>query len=259
MDVGRTLEPLSADARLALFADKAPRMPWDRFVQLMFRPQPGEHTGIIGPTGQGKTNLQNHILPMYPFVAAFATKGQDISMDRLIRDGGYVKLDHWYKLSARDVPRRVIWPRTKKVNDLYALQKKVFEGAIDQIFAEGGRPKEAPVGWAIAIDELWWFSNMLNMAKYLKTILLQGRSYGISLIGATQRPAWVPVEVYSSSTHLFFFHDTDENNLKRLADINYGNKRLVKELVSNLEQYQVLYVNTRTGMMARTRAPAPRG
>jgi hypothetical protein len=87
--------------------------------------------------------------------------------------------------------------------------------------------------------------------------LLQGRALGLSLVAATQRPKFVPLEVYDQSTHLFFWRDNDENNLRRLAEINANNSRLLKFIIPNLERYQVLYVNTRTGDMARTRAPAP--
>lgn len=247
------------DPLRAYVATTAPRMPWDRFITNLFQPRPGEHAGIIGATGQGKTHLQNSILPFWPFVAAFATKNNDVTMERLIKDSGYERFTRWYPLSAVDHPRRVIWPDVKNLKTQTDTQRKVFDHAIESIWAEGGRPADAPIGWAIAIDELWWFSNKLGMDEYIKVILLQGRSNGISLIAATQRPAWVPVELYSQATHLFFFAENDEKNLQRIGEINHRDKRGIRHIVSNLEQHQVLYVNTRTGQMARTRAPMPKG
>jgi hypothetical protein len=241
----------------AWVANAAPRMPWDRFITNVFRPKAGEHAGIIGATGQGKTHLQNSILPFWPFVVAFATKNNDDTMERLIRNGGYEKFSKWYALSARDHPRRVIWPQSRNLKEQTGVQRSVFEHAIENIWAEGGRPPSNPVGWAIAIDELWWFSNKLGMEEYIKVILLQGRSNGISLIAATQRPAWVPVEIYSQATHLFFFAENDARNLQRIGEINHRDKRGIRHIVSNLEEHQVLYVNTRTGQMVRTRAPKP--
>lgn len=241
----------------AWVANAAPRMPWDRFIATVFRPSAGEHAGIIGATGQGKTHLQNSILPFWPFVVAFATKNNDDTMDRLVRINGYEKFTKWYPLSASDHPRRVIWPQVRNLKEQSTVQRSVFEHAIENIWAEGGRPPGNPVGWAIAIDELWWFSNKLNMDEYIKVILLQGRSNGISLIAATQRPAWVPVEIYSQATHLFFFAENDARNLQRIGEINHRDKRGIRHIVSNLEQHQVLYVNTRTGQMVRTRAPKP--
>lgn len=242
---------------LAWIATNAPRIPWDRFTEQVFRPLPGEHCGIIGATGQGKTHLQNSILRFWPFVAVFGTKNTDVTMDRLLRSGGYERFDKWYQLSALDHPRRVIWPRVRNLKEQTGVQRATFENAIEHIWAEGGRPPERPVGWAIAMDELWWFSNKLAMDEYIKVILLQGRSNGISLIAATQRPAWVPVELYSSSTHLFFFAENDSRNLQRIGEINHRDKRGIRHIVSTLEPHQVLYVNTRTGRMVRTRAPKP--
>lgn len=245
------------DTRAARVSAIAPRIPWDRFAGHQFAPLPGEHVAIIGPTGQGKTVLQNNILPLYPFVVVFATKPVDVSMDDLIERGGYVQLPRWVGLNPIDSPRRVIWPKAQNVRDIIPQQQKTFENAINSIFMEGGRPARAPIGWAIAIDELWYFTNMLKLDTEIKMILLQGRSIGISLIAATQRPAWVPLEIYDQSTHLFFFRDNDSRNLDRIAGIGVADRQAVKDLIANLEQHQVLYVNTRTGAMVRTRAPAP--
>lgn len=239
----------------ARLAEEARRVPWPTFVLEEFRPQAGEHVAIVGPTGQGKTVLQNNILPLYPFVAVFATKPQDSSMDALV-DSGYVKLAQWRGLNPIDYPRRVIWPNAMR-KDATALQRKVFDDAFDHIFREVGRPKDKPVGWALAIDEMWYVVNELDLKAQLKKFLYQARSLGHNLILATQRPFYVPPEVYDQSTHLFFFRDNDYRSLQRLGEINARDATLVRYAVKNLDQYQVLYVNTRTGAMARTRTPIP--
>lgn len=239
-------------------SQNAPRTPWEKFAGTVFDPSPGEHVGIIGPTGQGKTTLQNAILPFFPFVAVFATKPADKTMEKLIDNKGYLRLDKWQGLNPIDTPRRIIWPDASRL-DSVETQKAEFSRALQRIFREGGRPKDNPVGWAVAIDETWYFTNIIGepLPKQIKLFLLQGRSLGISLIAASQRPKWIPLEVYSQSTHLFFFRDRDDSNLQRISEINHEDKRMIRDTVSNLETHQVLYVNTRTGRMARTRTPAP--
>lgn len=225
----------------------APRVPWDRFVTMMDWQQ-GEHVGLIGPTGQGKTNLLMHLLPVRTYVAVFATKPRDISMDRLIADG-YLKMDKWATIPPERAPRRVIWPSATSI-DSEDTQKDVFTDAYAAIYREGG--------WTIVIDEGWYIAQVLKLSKKMQTVWTQGRSLGISQVVATQRPRWVPLEMFDQSTHLFFWRDNDDENLRRISGMGAAPSSVIRTLVSNLERFQVLYVNTRTGNMLRTRAPAPR-
>ena len=222
-------------------------MPWDVFIRDHFQWKQGEHVGLIGPTGQGKTTLLTHLLPVQPFVVVFATKPYDESMDRLISTG-YLRMDRWQNIDPRRAPRRVLWPSAQNL-DSDATQREVFKDALERIYRERG--------WAVVIDEGWYFTNKLNLGNEIKTYLLQARSLSISLVFATQRPAWVPLEVFDQSTHLFFYRDNDERNLARLSGISFRSADLIKYVVSNLEQYQALYINTRTGEMCRTRVPGP--
>lgn len=245
----------------AMLATNAPRVPWDVFRSTIFRPNPAEHIAIIGPTGKGKTVLLSNIIPAYHFVALFATKPQDKEMDRIIRNGQFVKLQQWRSLNPIDFPRRAIWPDTERLSTAQArvLQHNVFEDAFGKIFREGGRPKENPIGWTLAIDELWWIANYLRLDEEIKKFLFQSRSLGHNLILATQRPKDVPTAVYDQSTHLFFLRDNDDNNLKRLGEIGSVDSGLVRHIVARLERYQVLYINQVTSRMVRTRTPIPKG
>lgn len=252
--VGSTSPRLDAVTRLAAMNRYAPRMPWDQFYGTIFRPTPGEHVAIIGRTGNGKTALQNALLPKWPFVTIFATKPQDDTIDRLIASRHYALLRHWRRLSPTEVPRRILWPDARAL-DSDEHQREVFRYALSAIFMEAGRPKRRPVGWAIAIDELWYFSNQLGLSREVTKLLFQGRSLGHSMILATQRPSEVPVAMYSQSTHLFFFEENDRRNLDRLSEVNSRSSAAMRMIVPALEKHQVLYVNAETKQMFRTRVP----
>ena len=166
-------------------------------------------------------------------------------MQRLIKTG-YYPIKKWESLDPKKFPRRVLWPDASSL-DSDKTQAEVFHHAFARIYREGG--------WTVVIDELWYIINILGLGRDVKTYLLQARALGISLVVATQRPAWVPLEVYDQSTHLFFWRDNDETNLKRLSGISFRSADLIRSVVSELDKFQVLYVNTRTGQMLRTRSP----
>lgn len=240
-------QPDTSDVKwLARLSTDAPRVPWDKFREREFTWKRGEHVALLGPTGQGKTFLMRALLPIHPYVAVMATKPRDDTMMELITRNGYAKLEAWGSYPVKDMPRRVVWPDATSI-DAVKEQREVFHDAFGRIFREGG--------WTIAIDELWYITVVLKLELDVRMILLQGRSLDISFLSATQRPAFVPLEVYDQSTHLFFWRDNDDRNLTRLKEINARGGRILKSIVMNLEAHQVLYINTRTGKMLRTRVP----
>lgn len=230
----------------------APRIPWDKFIRHIDWEQ-GEHVGLIGPTGQGKTTLLMNLLQLRSYVVVFGTKPRDSSMDRLIARG-YLRMEKWSAIPPERAPRRVLWPNISDIN-FKDKMGEVFHNAYGEIYREGG--------WTIVVDEGFMVSEILDsranpLKQDMRTMWTQGRSLGISHVVATQRPRWVPLEMYDQSTHLFFWRDNDDDNLRRISGMGAAPPSVVRTLVANLEQYQTLYVNTRTGEMLRTRAPAPR-
>jgi hypothetical protein len=232
--------------RDAMVATKAPRVPWDEFLDNHFDWRRGEHLGCIGPTGQGKTTLLFNVLPLHPYTVVFGTKRRDENMDAFV-DSGYLRLDRWRSLDPRDHPRRVIWPHVENITEMVSVQKAVFRDAFQKIYAEGS--------WDLVIDEGYYVDEVLRLGDLLRLFYTQARSMQVSLVLATQRPAWVPVEVYDQSTHLFFWRDNDGRNLKRLQEVSVRSSDVIRAIIPELEAHQVLYMNTRTGEMCRTRCP----
>ena len=227
--------------------DMSPVIPWDQFVTDFFEWNQSQHVGLIGPTGSGKTSLALHILGQRQYVTVFGTKPKDDTLSEL-QKRGYRFMKEWKSFDPEMVPKRLLWPKADK---LYSArqQRQVFQRAFDAIYPQGG--------WCVFIDELWFIIHHLKLDPEIRTFLMQSRSNEISLVLCTQRPSRVPLEVYDQSDHLFFWQDNDEANLRRISGISWANGKAVMQIVANLDKYQVLYANTRTGKMCRVTPPPP--
>lgn len=225
-----------------------PYVSFETFMRA-FQWKQGQHLAIIGPTDSGKTTLAMQLLPKQPYVTAFATKPADDTMDELASKG-YKVFKRWPQSwpynSVKRYPRRIIWPPIRSMDkETQDRQREVFTEAMAAIYGEGG--------WCLYLDELYTIAEQIGMAKEVKFYLLQARSLKISLAVGTQRPFWVPLEVYDQSTHLFFFKDNDERNLSRIGGISWRSSDLIRKTIANLNPHDFLYIHATTGGMVRSR------
>jgi energy-coupling factor transporter ATP-binding protein EcfA2 len=242
-----------AKKRPTLFDDKpvyqADNLDWDTFMEDGFPWEQGEHVTIVAPTGWGKTTLGLGILPHREYSIVLATKPRDSTLSPLLKEG--YKIVEKLPLPPIELyPRIIFWPRIEKAAHM-AQQKDEFRKLLMNVYEVGG--------WSVYVDELDYICNYLKLSPLVELLWRQGRSLGISVIGGTQRPAFIPLLAYDQATHLFIGRDNDDVNISRYASIAGGGKpykAAVKNAISALREHEFLYVSARREGFVTTKVSA---
>lgn len=225
--------------------DSVPYMDWDRFVEA-FDFRQGEHITLVGGTGSGKTTLARElILPRRDFVSVFGTKKKDASLYGPLTAAGYVLTDDWDPYD-EEIPKVIFRPTISGVGKGgKAGQSNAFEEAMDEVFEAGN--------WCCYFDEVAYLSKNLKLATPLETLWMQGRSLGISMVAATQRPVEIPLIAYEAN-HLFLWKFTDKRNVDTISEFTGSNINVARQVIPRLPRYEALYINTVTDEICRTKA-----
>jgi hypothetical protein len=142
-----------------------------------------------------------------------------------------------------------LWPKHSKdfrADRVYHYE--VFQHALLHSYNEGNR-------WIFA-DEIYSLCAELKLDPELIHIWSKGRSMKTAIIGATQRPAFVPKWMYSSALHLFLWRDNDVDARKRYAEISGVDPKRVLALTDGLRHRECLYICPTTDTWA-TLTPGP--
>jgi len=236
-----------------------PLVAWPLFYDA-WRWAQGEHLTIIGPTGTGKSTLMRAVLQKRyaagGAVAVLGTKTEDDTLERWQREDGLTRVGEWppkwpgrwWERPRGDewARRLMVWPKITSPEDVKNLGP-MFDHVLSDLFVQRR--------WCVAVDELWYLAAEMGLGHTLKSWWSQGRSSGLTLVGATQRPVDIPLLAYNSATHLFLFADPDETNLARISGLGGLPPARIREIVRSLPFHDVLYVNTRLRVVLRTRVP----
>jgi len=216
--------------------EPAKRVSWEDFLAFYFRWEQGEHVTLIGPTGQGKTTLALSILQMRDFVLAIATKQRDPVLYTL-EGMGYQRVTKFGEQPADVKPKIVLAANLPRGTESLPTQKRVVHDALTTVYIQGG--------WTVYLDE----------ASEVELLWQQGRSSGISVVAAAQRPVFVPLSAFSQATHLFLWRTSDRRDLDRIGALGSHDSRAISAEVASLPRYTVLYVNTRDNVKVVTQPP----
>lgn len=222
-----------------------------RFLDSTWVYRPGEHVSFIGPTGSGKTQLALELLsrsareelPAYVTVM----KARDKTLGDFLRAH-----DRWKRtltfpppmvLPGKDRPvGYLVWPH--HTNDPEAddvRHEEIFHRMHRQLYVKGDN--------IIFDDEVVSLVREMNMKPNLTRIWTKGRSIGVGLWAATQRPAMVPLEMYDQAQHLFLGPIKDKRSQDRFGEISGVDADLVVAVVKQLPKYHWLYIRQEEGTM----------
>jgi hypothetical protein len=168
-----------------------------------------------------------------------ANKTQDPTIRRDYLDHGWKRIKKW---SDHDPSMRriVLWPEAThtQLRERARVQAPIFGDALNAIDHDGN--------WCVFADETHYLTStdFCGLGPEVALLHHQGRSSGISIVTAFQRPAWIPRIIYSSATHAYIARTRDAADLRQLADLGGIDARELAYNVRTLpSRYDFVYVN----------------
>jgi hypothetical protein len=247
-----------AASRRAPEAAFAPFVPWERIEARLARDfKPGAHITAIGPNGAGKTFALLALAELVDrWTIVLAAKRRDPLLESLI-GSGYVPIS--------DV-REIVWAEEEPIHRRYLYWPKASDKASSRERLAFQAPKMAEAldfvdrteNWIVLCDELHWLTKNLHLEPEVSAAYFQGRTQGVSILGAAQRPTHVPLYAFSQASYILLFQTADERDLDRLTEISAGfSRELIARAVLGLDwhSHELLFIDVRRRQLARTIAP----
>lgn len=216
-----------------------PRVSWREHMDMMRRNwAQGDHVLISAPTKAGKTTMMQQLVQRRSHTVVLVSKMKDPTFRRDFKS--WEVLREWPKGGPRAYQNRILlWPKAEKnVRDTLSKQQDVFRHALNEILNQGNR--------CVVIDESLMVNDpkILNLATEVGMMHYYGRSAGITMVDLTQRPAWIPVVIYSNVTHAYIAETKTRQDAARLADLGGID---AKEVAANLgrlpTRHDYVYLN----------------
>lgn len=254
------------------------KLPWPdfrrRFSRLFLQ---GHQIVILGGPDAGKTHLGVLLAeirsftfmvvtkPRDPLIPLMATRGWAVSdtlepaaqLIYVTDDKGNPVIDPQtgVQMVRPLYPRFVYWPQPIPDPNLTLRQDALLKAA--QIQAALALIKRNG-SWCLLVDELNYLSQTLGLRDDLAELYHTARSNKVSVVGAAQRPSWIPRAAVDNPSHIFVFQAGDRDELRRLGEITGGlsYKEMAEEIADlSWQGHEFLYVNPHRRIAYRSAAP----
>jgi len=232
--------------------EEVPEVPWDEFQVRFFQDWDnggeGQHVSAVGRTRSGKTTTITQMLDGRRYVVVLLTKRKDPLYVKF-RQRGYKVVNDVNEWPSRDWhPKIAIHLPTEGLTKASAQrQGSMIRRVLDEVWSRGDLD--------LFIDEISELHDLLGLETELRTFYKEAGSSNVSVWAGTQKGVRAPREMYDQPRFLFFWPTRNRDELKRIADMNASEPEVARQVVAQLDRYEVLVVDAWEDVMVRTRPP----
>lgn len=232
--------------------ETVPEVPWDAFLEsfhhLWLSGEEGQHISALGATRSGKTTTITQLLDQRRNVVVLLTKLRDPLFPKFKKRGYKVVTDLNEWPSREWHPKIMLHLPAKGLSRAEGVQQaSLIRRVLHRVWDQGDTD--------LYIDEIAELSDLLGLDTELRTLWKEAGSANVSMIAGTQRPARVPLEMYSQARFLLFWRSQNRDLMKKLADMNAGDPELARQVIAQLDRFELLVIDTWEGELVRTRPP----
>jgi hypothetical protein len=220
--------------------------------------EPGQHVAVVGPTGEGKSNLVVALLKVRDYVLALDAKGEDETLAksryRRITKVPNARHPRFPRDIQRDLdegrPVRLIVGGAARSDDEDVALQKLMREAIAYCRHSGG--------WTLYVDEFELLSSqrMFNLGALIERMLITARRLKTSIVTSFQAPAWVSKHALRQATLAVVFPTRDRDMVRAVANAMGRDWRIVAQALDELPPFHVLVIHKRIRVpMMITKAP----
>ena len=201
----------------------------------------GKHVLVTGSTGCGKTELARCLDEMRiqrgGHVVVFMGK---LRPDDTITNSyrGFTRWKTWKRRPSVSDNRILLWPDVegKDLKEATTIMRATFSHAISEISKVGL--------WTVHIDEGLFFSDTrgMNLGAELGLMFSLLRSSKVTMIALAQRPSHLPLSIYANLSHAFVGRASEADDLKRLANIDGPNSRLLQQEIMRNGEHDFTWI-----------------
>ena len=210
------------------------RIPWAEMDRILRKEwKPGQHFGVYAPTGHGKSLLTTRgLLPRWRYVITFDVKGDDPELrdraGKLVRSFPTRAKLARFELDEQNPDMRF----RLNPGGMGASAIRAFDEAFREIWKLGATRK-AQGAWTVNLDEARILADNMGMKKHLQTVLILGRSKGLTVISGSQAARYLPSECYDQPRWFAIGPFRDKRTVDRFAEIG-GDIDMIRGVLPSL-------------------------